>query len=401
MPTTIAPSAGTVFGGHLQPKAAFYLQASIALSFLMGSSAPTPLYAIYRAQWGFSATTLTLVFAVYAVAVLVSLLVAGRLSDHVGRRPVLLAASLAQAVTMAMFATATDVSDLLLARAIQGLSAGAALAAVGAGLLDIDKSRGAIANSVAPMLGTALGGLVAALMVQYLPAPTHLVYAVLGAVFVLQAVGVWFIAETAPKRPGALGSLLPRFAVPSAVQGPLTLAAPAIVAVWALGGFYASLGPTLVRSLIGSNAVVLGGAALFVLAGSGALAVLVLQHRQPLTLARLGAVALLAGVALVMAALQVRSVTLFGLGTAIAGVGFGAAFQGALRTIIGLIAPHERAGVLSVVFVISYLALGVPAVAAGYGLAKQGDIVTTALEFGATVIALALLALLGTRRRRG
>ena len=286
MSATIAPSAATVFGGRLQPGVAFYLQASIALSFLMGSSAPTPLYAIYRAHWGFSAMTLTLVFAVYAVAVLASLLVAGRLSDHIGRRPVLLAASLTQAVTMAMFATATDVSDLLLARTIQGLSTGAALAAVGAGLLDIDKSRGAIANSVATMLGTALGGFVAALMVQYLPAPTHLVYAVLGAVFVLQAVGVWFIAETAPKRPGALGSLLPRFGVPAAVQGPLMLAAPAIVAVWALGGFYASLGPTLVGSLVGSNAVVLGGAALFVLAGSGALAVLVLQHRQPPTLAR-------------------------------------------------------------------------------------------------------------------
>ena len=96
-----------------------------------------------------------------------------------------------------------------------------------------------------------------------------------------------------------------------------------------------------------------------------------------------------------------RSVAGFALGTAIAGVGFGAGFQGALRSVVARIAAHERASVMSVLFVISYLALGVPAVAAGWGLARQGDIVTTALEFGATVIALALLALLGTRRRRG
>lgn len=396
MSATIASSTDSLSQGRLPPTAAFYLQSSIAFTFLMGSSAPTPLYAIYRAQWGFSAPTLTLVFAVYAVAVLIALLVAGRLSDHVGRRPVLLAATLAQAATMALFATATDVSDLLLARTLQGLSTGAAIAAVGAGLLDIDKARGAVANSVAPMLGTALGGLVAALMIQYLPSPTHLVYEVLGAIFILQAVGVWFVAETATKRPGALRSLRPRFALPSAAQVPLALAAPAIVAVWALGGFYASLGPTLVRSLSGSNAVVLGGAALFALMGSGALSVLVLQHRQPLMLARFGAATLVTGVALVMAGLHVPSLVLFALGTVIAGVGFGAAFQGALRTIVGRISPQERAGVLSVVFVISYLALGVPAVVAGYGLARQGDIVVTALEFGATVIALALLSLLGT-----
>lgn len=399
-PTVIAAAAASAPVRRLSPSAAFYLQSSITLTFLMGSSAPTPLYAFYRAEWGFSATMLTLVFAVYALAVLASLLVAGRLSDHIGRRPVLVGTSLAQVATMVLFATATDVSDLMLARLMQGLSTGAAIAAVGAGLLDIDKTRGAVANSVAPMLGTAFGSFVAALMVRYLPAPTHLVYAVLGGLYLLQAIGVAFIAETASRRPGALASLLPRFGVPGAVQGPLLLAAPAIVAVWALGGFYASLGPTLVRSLVGSDAIVLGGAALFALAGSGALTVMFLQHRRPETLARLGASALLVGIAVVMAALHVRSPWLFALGTATAGIGFGAAFQGALRGVIGAIAVHERAGVLSVVFVLSYLALGVPAVAAGYGLARQGDIVATTSEFGATVFVLALLALVGTLRRR-
>ena len=101
---------------------------------------------------------------------------------------------------MLVFATADGLPDLLLARVVQGLSAGAAIAAAGAGLLDIDKGRGAIANSVAPMMGTAAGGLVAGLMIQYLPAPMHLVYALLGSIFVLQGVAVFFMCSSELRR---------------------------------------------------------------------------------------------------------------------------------------------------------------------------------------------------------
>jgi hypothetical protein len=92
-------------------------------------------------------------------------------------------------------------------------------------------------------------------------------------------------------------------------------------------------------------------------------------------------------------------VPLFLLGSAVAGLGFGTGFQGALRSVVLLIAPQERAGVLSVLFVIAYLAMGLPAMVAGYDVAHQGDIVVTAYEFGSGVVLLALLALLGTARR--
>src|SRR5689334_17187490 len=127
---------------RLSSTAAFYLQASITVGFLAGSSAPSPLYPIYQAAWGFSPLAITVIFGVYAFAVLAALLVAGRVSDHIGRRPVLLAATLVQAATMILFATASGLTGLLVARVIQGLSAGAAVAAVGAGLLDIDRARG-------------------------------------------------------------------------------------------------------------------------------------------------------------------------------------------------------------------------------------------------------------------
>lgn len=384
---------------RLSSNAAFLLQASMTLGFLAGSSAPTPFYAIYQKQWGFSATMLTLAFGIYALAVLFALLVAGRLSDHVGRRPILIGAAAAQALSMWVFATAHGLPDLLLARVVQGLSAGAAIAAAGAGLLDIDKGRGAIANSVAPMMGTAAGGLVAGLMIQYLPAPMHLVYALLGSIFVLQGVAVFFMEETAPVRPGAWASLRPRLAVPLAVRGPLLLAAPALVAVWAMAGFYASLGPTLIRSFAGTTSILLGGFALFVLAGSGALAVFLIREASPRALMRLGSLALIAGMAIVMTAISFHSVLLFLLGSAVAGLGFGTGFQGALRSVVALIAPQERAGVLSVLFVIAYLAMGLPAMLAGYDVAHQGDIVRTAMAFGSGVVGLSLLALMGTVRR--
>ncbi len=389
-----------ILRGRLSPAAAFVLLSSLTVSFLAGSAAPTPLYPFYQAQWGFSPVMVTVVFGIYAVAVLSALLVAGRLSDYIGRRPVLLIATVTQSATMLLFATADGLSSLLLARVIQGLSTGAAVAAVGAGLLDLDKVRGTTANAIAPALGTASGGILAGLMVQFLPQPSHLVYLLLGVVFIAQAIGMVFMAETATPRAGALASLKPQFKLPPAVRGPLLLAVPALVAPWALAGFYGSLAPTLVRGLIGSNAPLLGGLALFVLAGGGAVSILLLRHRQPRIMMAIGAAALLVGVAIVMAALSYHATLPFFIGTTLAGMGFGAAFQGAIRNVVPFAAPQERAGVLSVIFVVSYLAMGVPAVAAGYLVARTGNIFATAYEFGSVVMLLAVLALLGVVARR-
>ena len=151
--------------------------ASITVSFLAASSAPSPLYATYQREWGFSALTTTFVFGVYAVAFLAALLTVGRISDHVGRRPVLLVGIAAEIIALAIFANAGSVAALVAARIVQGLATGAAIGAVGAGMLDVDQSRGAIANATAPGIGTASGALVTSFAVQWLPAPTQLMYA--------------------------------------------------------------------------------------------------------------------------------------------------------------------------------------------------------------------------------
>jgi len=381
---------------HLSKPTAFYLQASIILFFLAGSIAPTPLYVVYQAAWGFSPITITVVFGIYALTVLGTLLVAGSLSDYVGRKPVLLAATLTQAVTMALFATAHGVPALLLARAVQGMATGAAAGAVGAGMLDLDRAKGTIANAVGPMLGTATGGLLSGMVVQYLPAPTQLIYALLGVIFVAQAAGVALMHETVTRRPGALAALRPRLAVPAHVRKPLLFATPALVGAWALAGFYGSLGPTLLRKLAGSTSLALGGVIVFVLAGSGALTVLFTRRQAAEKVMILGTVALFTGVGLTLLATALGSVPLFFLGTAVAGAGFGGGFQGAIRTVLPLAQAHERASVLSVLYVIAYLAMGLPAVLGGMRVVYGGGVLATTREYGLSVMALAALAFVGS-----
>jgi predicted MFS family arabinose efflux permease len=372
----------------LKPRAAFALLTSMLVTLLASSSAPTPLYATYQARWGFSPVAVTVVFGVYAVAVLISLLIFGGLSDHIGRRPVLTAALVAQAGVMLVFATASGLDVLLVARVLQGLATGAAVAAIGAGLVDLHPGRGPVANAAGAMGGTASGALVSALLVQLLPAPTQLVYFVLLGLFLLQAAGVRRIAETADRVPGAMRSLRPTLALPGQVRRAIAVAAPALVAVWALAGFYGSLGPSLADLVDGSNSIILGGAALFVLAGSGALTVLVFHRTEARTFALAGTGLIILGVALVLAAVPTRSPVLFFAGTTTAGAGFGGGFQGGLRTIVPLAGPAERAGVIAVVYVISYLALGLPAIGAGVLVVHTG-VTHTAVLFGAGVIALA------------
>ncbi|MGY5054930.1 MFS transporter [Streptomyces sp. 900105755] len=377
----------------IAPRAAFYVLASVVVSFLAASSAPTPLYATYQAEWGFSPITTTVVFGVYAIAVLSGLLVLGKLSDHVGRRPVLITAIAAQAVAMLLFSTAGGVGELLVARIVQGLSTGAALGAVGAAMMDINRSRGTMANAFAPGLGTATGSLVSGFVVQYLPAPTHTIYLGLLAVFAAQAVAIALIDETVTRQPGALASLVPEIGLPRTVRGAVLAAAPVVFAVWALAGFYGSLGPSLVRTLVGSTSAVWGGLGLFVLAFVAAVSVLALRKAPSTTVMYTGIGALVAGVALTLLAVDQSAPALFFVGTAVAGLGFGSGFQGGIRTVLPLAKSHESSGVLSLLFVVAYLGMGVPSVAAGTLVVHGGGLVPTSEEYGAVVIGLALLAL--------
>ena len=175
-------------------KAAFWLVAYVFGVTILGTSLPAPLYAIYQRQWHFSAGVLTLVFAAYAVAVLVTLLVAGRASDQVGRKPVMAAALGFSTVSTIVFILAPSVGWLYLGRVLSGLSAGlmtgAAPAALTEMLQESESRRSSMVATAANMSGAGLGPLMAGLFAEYLPQPTVLVFEVYLGLLVIAGLAV-------------------------------------------------------------------------------------------------------------------------------------------------------------------------------------------------------------------
>ena len=383
--------------------AAFAAIAVVLGAVLVAASAPTPLYPIWQQRFGFSPTTLTVVFAVYAVALIAALLLTGALSDRVGRRPVLLAAIAALAASMAVFALTDSVTGLLLARVLQGIGTGVATGTLSAALLDLQPrpGTGPVVSSAAPAFGLAAGALLAGALVRYGPAPRQLVFWLLLAVFVAAAATVLAVPETVPYDPGWLRSLRPRIGVPAAARPTFLLVGPLVAAAWALAGFYLSLGPSLATLLSGSTdrlVSALPGVALF---AAGGVATVLTTSWTPRRALLTGSPLLVAGVLITLAGLATGQLWLYVLGSAAAGAGFGPAFAGALRTLAPLVAPTERAALLTAVYVLSYVAFSVPAVLAGVATTRVG-LRDTADGYAAAVAVVAAAATAGfALRARG
>jgi MFS family permease len=390
----VAPAPGRMSRG-----AALWLNAAIMITYFAASTAPSPLYAVYREAWGFSALTLALVFASYAFALLAALLVLGALSDHRGRREVVIVGLVIELASIVLFRHAGSVQWLFVARIVQGLATGIATSALSAGLLDLHRERGSLLNSVSPLLGMGLGALGAGALAEFAPAPTRLVFDVLLAILAVQMLAAFWLPETVARRGGALASLKPRLAVPPRAWPMLWQVLPVNTAQWALGGFYASLGPSLGRIVTGSHSPTLGGGVVAALVLSGAVAILFVRTRPARAVLASGTAALVIGVSVTLAGVQLHSTAAFFVGSVIAGLGFGSAFNGTMRSLVPLAEPHERAGLMSTFFVLCYLAFSVPAIAAGL-LAGRFGLQAAAMGYGLLLVALGCLALAMMARRK-
>ncbi|MGE8182417.1 MFS transporter [Pseudomonas mandelii] len=380
-------------------RSSLWFLAITLLSFLAASTAPTPLYHLYQEHLQFSAATLTLIFGVYAISLLAALLTVGSLSDYLGRKPVIFTAVALNMLAMLLFINADSVAWLISARVLQGFATGMATAALGAALLDTDRQQGPLVNSVAPLLGMALGAMGCGLLAEFAPLPLQLTFWVLLAMFGLQALYVWRLPESVSAQRGALASLRPTLHVPIQARRALWLVLPINTAAWALGGFYASLAPSLVRTATGSTSNLIGGATVAVLTVTGALMIYTLRSRPADKVLRVGASILPVGVALILLAVHSASLPLFFIGTLVAGCGFGASFLGALRSVVPLALPHERAGLMSAFYVLSYLAFCLPSLLAG-NLTRAFGLVTTTDGYGAVLIILAVSALPALMRQQ-
>ena len=378
--------------GRMSRTAALWLNASILVAYLAASTAPSPLYALYREAWGFSALTLTVVFSTYAFTLLVALLFFGALSDHRGRREVVILAMVLEIASILMFRHAGSVAGLIAARAIQGVATGIATSALSAGMQDIDRERGSLLTSIAPLFGMGAGALGAGALAQFAPAPTRLVFDVLLAILAAQTLAAFWLPETVTKRPGALAAMKPHLAVPKRARATLWQVLPVNTAQWALGGFYASLGPSLARIVTGLHSPLLGGAVVASLVLSGAVAILFVRTRPARAVLAGGTAALVVGLSITLAGVQLHSIAAFFVGSIIAGLGFGAAFNGTLRSLVPLAEAHERAGMMSTFFALSYLAFSVPAIAAGL-LAGRIGLQAASIGYGLLLVALGCVAL--------
>lgn len=381
--------------------AAFWLVAGTTATLLAASSAPSPLYPVYQAEFGFSALTLTAIFAVYVLALLLSLLTVGRLSDFLGRRPVLAVALLVEAAAMLVFLDAHSVAALYLARVVQGLATGAAVGVVGAYLLDLQPANGSrlgsLVNGAAATGGLGLGAIGSGVLIQYGPQPTRLIFGILTAAFVALALATALLPETVERTPGARAALRPQVFVPSPARRAFLRAVPVMASTWMLGGLMFSVGGSLLAVVFSQHNHAVVGLVIGAFAGSSAIASILLRDRSPETMGRQGTVLLFGGAGLLVLAVAASSLTIFIVAAVTAGLGFGPAYLGAFRTVSQLAAPHERAALISAIYVVSYLAFSIPALLAGLVITDEG-LRGTSLVYGAVVAAVAAGTLLHQTR---
>jgi MFS family permease len=374
----------------LPREASFWVTAVTTAALLAASSAPSPLYPVYQAEFGFSSITLTAIFAAYVLALLTSLLTVGRLSDYLGRRPVLAAALVIEAGAMAVFLDAQGVAALFAARLVQGAATGAAIGVLGAYLLDLQPATGSrlgsLVNSAAATGGLGVGAVLTGVLIQYGPHPTRLIFVVLTLTFLVLALATAVLPETVDHKPGALAAMRPQVSVPSAARRAFVRAVPTMASTWMLGGLMFSVGGSLLAVVFAEQNHAVVGLVLGLFAGTAATSSLALRDQTPEAMERFGAAALFAGTVLFTLALSVTSLSVFVAAAVVAGTGFGPAFLGSFRTVSQLAQPHERAALISAIYVVSYLAFSIPALIAGLLITDAG-LRPIALGYSAVVAA--------------
>lgn len=387
---------------RLSRTVSFWLLAVLLGFFLFAASAPSPLYAIYAKLFRFSPTTVTAIYAVYAAGALGALLVTGRLSDHIGRRSVVMLALAIQIGGMVAFLRAEGVGALYAGRILQGIGTGIASGAISAWLVDLepaDRPRlGSFITGVALLAGLGGGAFGSAILVQYAPAPLRLVFWLLTGLYAVAFIVMFAVPDEVRNAAGALASMKPRVNVPAVARPQFVATAPSLIAVWALAGLYLSLGPALALAMALSTNRVVGGAVILALCGGGAVASAFVQRIDPRTLIVRGSLVVIFGVALTLLAVNLTSTATLYAGSLIAGLGLGPAFSGVVRSLGPLAPPEKRGALFAALYIVVYVAISVPTVIAGIAVTHYG-LRDTTYGYGAIVIALAALTCVAVARR--
>jgi MFS family permease len=363
---------------HAAPRPlAFWLMAALFAVIMLGTTLPTPLYVIYQARWHFSAAIITLIFAIYAAGVLAALLLAGRASDEIGRKPVLAAALGLSALSTVVFIVAPAPGWLFVGRILSGFSAGLATGTATATLTELigasSAQRASLVATVANTGGLGLGPLLAGLIATFVSDPTTLVFELYLVALAVGALGLILVPETVNNR----RKLTLRFSgleLPTVGRGEFLAAGAAAFAAFSVLGLFASLVPTFLGSVLHQHSYALSGATVFLIFASSAVTQLALAQyaSRPVVLAGLGLFPV--GLAMVVGALTLASLALFLLGTNISGIAAGAVFMGSLATANRLAPAETRGRIVSTYFVFAYVGISVPVIGVGIASEDVGDL---------------------------
>jgi MFS family permease len=374
---------------------AFGLLAYAFAAIMVGTTLPTPMYALYGEQMHFAVLTTTVIYATYAGGVLFALLAFGRWSDAIGRRPVLLAGVVSALASAIVFLIADSVPMLLVGRVLSGLSAGiftgTATAAVIEAAPEKWRTRAAAVATVANMGGLGIGPLLAGVLVEYAPAPLHLSFIVHIVLALLAGVAVLIVPETS-QRTGNIG--VQRLSVPPEVRAVFVVASLAAFAGFAVTGLFAAVAPSFVSQVVGIDNHAVAG----LIAGSiffaSAVAQIAARNVNPQRAVAIGCAVLVAGMAILAVALQLSS--LIGLITAavVAGIGQGISFSRGLAAVAERTPADRRAEVSSTYFVVAYVAISLPVVGEGVA-AQHWGLQTAGVTFAVAVAILSAICLVG------
>lgn len=375
----------------------FWATAYTLVVLLMGTNLPTPLYRGYERAFGFSPLVVTLIFAVYVGALIPSLLVAGPLSDSIGRRRVLLPAIGLATLGSLTFALANGTPWLFIARVFQGLALGAASGALTAALTELEpkgnRHRAALVSTVASVGGLGAGPLVAGLLAQYALAPRTLPFVVEIVLLVPAAIAMATMPETQPTsrwRPR-------RPQIPAVARDAFLTSGAASFLAFAVIGLFLSLVPSYVSKLSGSDNLVVGGGAVALMLACSSVSQVVAYGKRALPVQVTGLWLLAVGLVLLAVAGSASSLSLLLIATMIAGVGQGLAFLGGITEINRVAPPDRRADVLSSFYVIIYLGVGVPVIGVGFLATVTG--LLQSVQYFAGIVAVLCLVVIGMLTR--
>jgi len=394
---------------HVSHGAGFWIVATTCLLVMAYSTVPTPLYALYQARDGFPVSTITVIFAAYAVGVVFSLFFVGHISDWVGRRRMLLIAILISALSAALFLLWSSVEGLIVARVVNGVSIGVLTATATAHLGELravarPDENSIVAASVAGasnLGGLALGPLIGGLFAEFLPNPLVLPHAVFLVALVVAAIVMVSVPETVEQSEPRRRYRPQRLAVPASSRGAFIAAGFGAFAGFALLGLFTSLAPTILIGTFDAPDHLLAGVTTFSVFGAAALGQ-VLLARLPLQRQLLIAtVSCGIGLAAVAAGAVLPQLGVFLVGGVIAGLGVGVLFKSAIATAGSLADPARRGETLSLVFLIAYCGLALPVLAIGFALTFAPEIDVLLIFVSLVLVTTVLAGVAMTRRAAG